>query len=193
MSTRAPIARSRPPRGVHHLIALSTPMLAPRLPSADPSSALSCSGRSTPRPGRCGRRCRRPETPRIPSGRITVADEGNPRPKRVWGAASSLGSPTSCHPKRSLPAGRASERVNHHQTQFNPLAAPCQRTTRRYSIAAPHHSALPSTDRDSTAAPPSFTSHELARPGSAPVPDGPVRATSNRPSAAPRKSKNRAE
>lgn len=123
MSTRAPIARSRPPRGVHHLIAQCTPTLATRLPSADPSSTLSSSGRSTPRTGRCGRRCRRPESPRIPSARITVADEGNRPPKRVWGAAFSQGSWPTCqvHPNRSIRCRqRASQPVSTGQSSSIP-------------------------------------------------------------------------
>ena len=139
-----------------------------------PASALSSDGRSTPRPGRCGRRCRRPETPRIPSARIIVAGEGNPRPKRVWGAGIFAGKPAAI---LSPAARRARISAGQSSIKLSSCGAPSSTCRCRYSIAAPapSHLALPSTDTDSTAAP-SFTSRELpvvARPGPAPAPDGP--------------------
>ena len=116
MSTRAPhraveaCPRRASPHCPKHPHARTTPALS------RPASALSSDGRSTPRPGRCGRRCRRPETPRIPSARIIVAGEGNPRPKRVWGAGIFAGKPAAI----LSPAARRA-RVNHQSN--SPLAA----------------------------------------------------------------------
>ena len=119
MSTRAPIARSRPARGVHHLIAQSTPMLAPRLPSADPLplSAATDDPRLDQADADDAADAPKPRESRVP-GSLSLARAIHD-PNASGALASSLGSPPpSCHP---LPGERASLRVNHQSN--SPLAA----------------------------------------------------------------------